>query len=53
MTPERACRSVDLPEPLTPVTVTTMLAEDGPSKAQLQKGYDGCLVDLTPGKAAS
>lgn len=38
---------------LTPVTVTTMLAEDGPSKAQLQKGYDGCLVDLTPGKAAS
>ncbi|MGX6449511.1 polysaccharide deacetylase family protein, partial [Patulibacter sp. S7RM1-6] len=38
---------------LTPVTVTQLLAKDGPSKAQLQKGYDGCLVDLTPGKAAS
>ncbi len=38
---------------LTPVTVSKMLADDGPSKEQLQKGYDGCLVDLTPGKAAS
>ncbi|MEV4422842.1 polysaccharide deacetylase family protein [Patulibacter sp. NPDC049589] len=38
---------------LTPVTVTRMLASDGPSEAQLRKGYDGCPVDLTPGKAAS
>lgn len=38
---------------LVPVTVTKMLAEDGPSKEQLQKGFDGCRVDLTPGKAAS
>jgi peptidoglycan/xylan/chitin deacetylase (PgdA/CDA1 family) len=38
---------------LEPVTVSRMLAEDGPSAAQLEKGYDGCAVDLTPGKAAS
>jgi peptidoglycan/xylan/chitin deacetylase (PgdA/CDA1 family) len=38
---------------LEPVTVTRMLAGDGPTEAQLQKGYDGCAVDLTPGKAAS
>jgi peptidoglycan/xylan/chitin deacetylase (PgdA/CDA1 family) len=38
---------------LEPVTVTKMLAGDGPSERQLQKGYDGCAVDLTPGKAAS
>lgn len=38
---------------LVPVTVSKMLAEDGPSKQQLEKGFDGCRVDLTPGKAAS
>jgi peptidoglycan/xylan/chitin deacetylase (PgdA/CDA1 family) len=38
---------------LEPVTVTRMLAGDGPSEAQLRQGYDGCAVDLTPGKAAS
>jgi peptidoglycan/xylan/chitin deacetylase (PgdA/CDA1 family) len=38
---------------LKPVTVSRMLASDGPSEAQLRKGYDGCAVDLTPGKAAS
>lgn len=38
---------------LTPVTVSRMLAGDGPSEAQLRKGYDGCRVDVTPGKASS
>lgn len=38
---------------LQPVTVTRMLAGDGPSEAQLRKGYDGCAVDLTPGTASS
>ncbi|WP_022927173.1 polysaccharide deacetylase family protein [Patulibacter americanus] len=38
---------------LEPVTVSRMLAEDGPTERQLQQGYDGCSVDLTPGKAAS
>lgn len=38
---------------LKPVTVSRMLADDGPSEAQLRKGYDGCRVDVTPGKAAS
>jgi peptidoglycan/xylan/chitin deacetylase (PgdA/CDA1 family) len=38
---------------LKPVTVSRMLASDGPSEAQLRKGYDGCNIDLTPGKAAS
>jgi peptidoglycan/xylan/chitin deacetylase (PgdA/CDA1 family) len=38
---------------LEPVTVTRMLAGDGPSEAQLRQGYDGCAVDLTPGRAAS
>jgi peptidoglycan/xylan/chitin deacetylase (PgdA/CDA1 family) len=38
---------------LEPVTVSRMLAEDGPTERQLRQGYDGCGVDLTPGKAAS
>lgn len=38
---------------LTPVTVSQMLAGDGPSESQLRKGFDGCPIDLTPGKAAS
>ncbi|WP_051471254.1 polysaccharide deacetylase family protein [Patulibacter minatonensis] len=38
---------------LKPVTISRMLASDGPSEAQLRKGYDGCDVDLTPGKASS
>ncbi|WP_320672220.1 polysaccharide deacetylase family protein [Patulibacter defluvii] len=38
---------------LEPVTISKMLAGDGPSEAQLRKGFDGCPVDLTPGKAAS
>jgi peptidoglycan/xylan/chitin deacetylase (PgdA/CDA1 family) len=38
---------------LKPVTVSRMLADDGPSEAQLRKGYDGCGVDVTPGKASS
>ena len=38
---------------LKPVTISRMLASDGPSEAQLRKGYDGCRVDVTPGKAAS
>ncbi|CAB4905241.1 unannotated protein [freshwater metagenome] len=38
---------------LRPVTVSEMLAGDGPSEAQLRKGYGGCPVDLTPGTAAS
>lgn len=38
---------------LKPVTVSRMLASDGPSEAQLRRGYDGCRVDVTPGKASS
>lgn len=38
---------------LEPVTVPRMLAEDPPTTEQLRKGFDGCPVDLTPGKAAS
>jgi peptidoglycan/xylan/chitin deacetylase (PgdA/CDA1 family) len=38
---------------LKPVTVSRMLASDGPSEAQLRKGYDGCPVDVTPGTASS
>jgi len=38
---------------LKPVTVSEMLAGDPPSEAQLRKGFDGCPVDLTPGRAAS
>jgi len=38
---------------LQPVTVSQMLAHDPPSEAQLRKGFDGCLVDVTPGKASS
>ncbi|MDX8152302.1 polysaccharide deacetylase family protein [Patulibacter brassicae] len=38
---------------LEPVTVPRMLAEDPPTAEQLRKGFDGCPVDLTPGKAAS
>lgn len=38
---------------LKPVTVSRMLASDGPTEAQLRKGYDGCRVDVTPGRASS
>ncbi|MGE4426727.1 MAG: polysaccharide deacetylase family protein [Solirubrobacteraceae bacterium] len=38
---------------LQPVTVSQMLAHDPPSEAQLRKGFAGCPVDVTPGKAAS